>query len=234
MRGAQRRSNPEHKPRTGLLRFARNDEIRFRSRGAMRVRGMPYNRMIPKSGYRFSDKIMRKRQSTTPLSTIASRLNRRWDRLSARSCSANTSPSLASLTRATKQRNKKEAERRQAHVFRWSASADAARATQTSVRSLRTQNPRSARLTAFHRGTCGREPTPPLSSRTRFLGRSVGGRYPPSPIPVQRQSRRPVIVPAGRFPVSRPGAEVTSPCPREPLLPHRPASLGRCPSMGNM
>jgi hypothetical protein len=42
---------------------------------------MPYNRMIPKSGYRFSDKIMRKRQSTTPPSIIASRLkNRRWDR----------------------------------------------------------------------------------------------------------------------------------------------------------
>jgi len=47
---------------------------------------MPYNRMIPKSGYRFSDKIMRKRQSTISPSTIASRLNRRWDRLSARSC----------------------------------------------------------------------------------------------------------------------------------------------------
>jgi DNA-binding winged helix-turn-helix (wHTH) protein len=26
---------------------------------------MPYNRTIPKSGYRFSDKIKRKRQSTT-------------------------------------------------------------------------------------------------------------------------------------------------------------------------
>jgi len=52
----------------------------------MRARGMPYNRMIPKSGYRFSDKIMRKRQSNTPLSTIASRLNRQWDRPSARSC----------------------------------------------------------------------------------------------------------------------------------------------------
>jgi hypothetical protein len=56
----------------------------------------------------------------------------------------------------------KEAERRQAHVFRWSASADAARALT-----------RRARLTAFHRGTCGREPTPPLSSRTRFLGRGI-------------------------------------------------------------
>jgi hypothetical protein len=28
-----------------------------------------------------------------------------------------------------------------------------------------------ARLSAFHRGACGSEPTPPLSSRTRFLGR---------------------------------------------------------------
>jgi hypothetical protein len=27
-----------------------------------------------------------------------------------------------------------------------------------------------ARLSAFHRGTCGNEPTPPLSSSTRFLG----------------------------------------------------------------
>jgi hypothetical protein len=31
-----------------------------------------------------------------------------------------------------------------------------------------------ARLSAFHRGACGSEPTPPLSSSTRFLGR---GRY---------------------------------------------------------
>jgi len=58
---------------------------------------MPYNRMIPKSGYRFSDKIMRKRQSTTPPSTIASRLNRRWDRFLARSCSAHTSPGFTSF-----------------------------------------------------------------------------------------------------------------------------------------
>jgi hypothetical protein len=63
----------------------------------MRARGMPYNRMIPKSGYRFSDKIMRKRQSTTPPSTIASRLNRRWDRFLARSCSAHTSPGFTSF-----------------------------------------------------------------------------------------------------------------------------------------
>jgi hypothetical protein len=28
-----------------------------------------------------------------------------------------------------------------------------------------------ARLSAFHRGACSSEPTPPLSPRTRFLGR---------------------------------------------------------------
>jgi hypothetical protein len=31
-------------------------------------------------------------------------------------------------------------------------------------------------------------------------------------------------VPAGRFPESRPGAEVTSPRPREPLSLHQPVS----------
>jgi len=39
----------------------------------MRARGMPYN------------------ASTTPPSTIASRLSRRWDRLSARSCPSDLS-----------------------------------------------------------------------------------------------------------------------------------------------
>ena len=33
-----------------------------------------------------------------------------------------------------------------------------------------------ARLSAFHRGTCGSEPTPPFSSSTRFLGRGRGAR----------------------------------------------------------
>jgi len=128
------------------------------------------------------------RVKKTPLSTIASRLNRRWDRLSARSCSANTSPGFtepvigpATLGRTRWfnpgyeiQINKKEAERRQAHVFRWSA-------PQTSLRSLRKPSAsgaaraltRRARLTAFHRGTCCSEPTPQLSSRTRFLGRGI-------------------------------------------------------------
>jgi len=58
-----------------------------------------------------------------------------------------------------------------------------------------------ARLSAFHRGACGSEPTPPLSFRTRFLGRGIPQALPESgPVPVQRQSRGPVIMPAGRFP----------------------------------
>jgi hypothetical protein len=63
----------------------------------MRARGMPYNRMIPKSGYRFSDKIMRKRRSTTPLSTTASRLNRRWDRLRLDRALRTPTPDFAAL-----------------------------------------------------------------------------------------------------------------------------------------
>jgi len=108
-------------PSPAALRSAGADK-RNRSRNAMRARGMPYNRMIPKSGYRFSDKIMRKRQSSTALSTIASRLNRRWDRLSARSCPASVARVEQRETRdgpfklfdRPLQRNK-EAERRQAH-----------------------------------------------------------------------------------------------------------------------
>ena len=37
-------------------------------------------------------------------------------------------------------------------------------------------------------------------------------------------SRRPVIMPAGRIRRSRPGAEVTSPRPREPLSLRQPGS----------
>src|SRR5208282_4771018 len=117
--------------------------------------------------------------------------------------------------------NKKEAERRQAHVFRWSASADAARALT-----------RRARLTAFHRGTCCSEPTPQLSSRTRFLGRGCRRALPavPYPSPATKSqtghhagrafSRKPPgsggdePLPAGTAPA--PSADVT-----------RPTSLGR-------
>src|SRR6185312_12472887 len=78
------------------------------------------------------------------------------------------------------------------------------------------------RLPAFHRGSCGSEPTPPLSSSPRFLGRGFGGRYSavtcPSPA-IQSQAGRN----AGRaFSRSRPGAEVTSPCPQAPLSLHQP------------
>jgi len=78
------------------------------------------------------------------------------------------------------------------------------------------------RLPAFHRGSRGSEPTPPLSSSPRFLGRGFGGRYSavtcPSPA-IQSQAGRN----AGRaFSRSRPGAEVTSPCPQAPLSLHQP------------
>jgi hypothetical protein len=58
-----------------------------------------------------------------------------------------------------------------------------------------------ARLPAFHRGTCCGEPTPQLSSRTRFLGRGKeAGVTRPRLSQSSDQSRRPVIMPAGRFP----------------------------------
>src|SRR5215469_3719518 len=76
------------------------------------------------------------------------------------------------------------------------------------------------RLPAFHRGSCGSEPTPPFSSRRASWDVVVGGRYSavacPSPA-IQSQTGRN----AGRaFSRSRPGAEVTSPCPRAPLSLH--------------
>jgi hypothetical protein len=78
------------------------------------------------------------------------------------------------------------------------------------------------RLPAFHRGSRGSEPTPPLSSSPRFLGRNFGGRYSASIYPspaIQSQAGRN----AGRaFCRSRPGAEVTSPCPQAPLSLRQP------------
>src|SRR5208282_862430 len=119
-----------------------------------------YARMIPKSGYRFSDKIMRKRRK--PFRRAASRHARAGGGTGFGSIMLGASysfslrwVSLHSTHPANyKQQIKKEAERRQAHVFRWSApqtslrslrkpsASGAARASQTSVRSLRTQNPR--------------------------------------------------------------------------------------------
>ena len=55
---------------------------------------------------------------------------------------------------------------------------------------------RRARLSAFHRGSRLRESSSQrLSFRPGFLGRSLNGRYPPSPVPVQRAPRAPVIMP---------------------------------------
>src|SRR5579872_7504152 len=56
------------------------------------------------------------------------------------------------------------------------------------------------RLPAFHRGSNGSEPTPPLSSRRASWDADSAAVTPPSPVPVQRSNRRPVVMPAGRFP----------------------------------
>src|SRR5581483_3050784 len=87
----------------------------------------------------------------------------------------------------------RQAERRQTPPHQ-SAPSGAARALRGALR-----------LPAFHRGSRGSEPTPPLSSSPRFLGPDFGGRYSavtyPSPA-IQSQAGRN----AGRaFCRSRPG-----------------------------
>jgi hypothetical protein len=55
---------------------------------------------------------------------------------------------------------------------------------------------RRARPSAFHRGSRQRESSSlRLSFRPGFRGRGLYGRYPPSPVPVQRAPRAPVIMP---------------------------------------
>ena len=84
-----------------------------------------------------------------------------------------------------------------------------------------------ARLSAFHRGTCGSDRTPPLSSSYALPGMGLvrNGRYPFPAIhsaagcPADRSSCRP-----GVSTRSRPGAEVTSPHPREPHSLRQPVS----------
>ena len=95
-----------------------------------------------------------------------------------------------------------------------------------------------ARLSAFHRGACCSERTPQLSSSYALPG-TWSERTIPMVRKIVRRSagvtrsflsqssglpRRPVMVPAGRIPRSRPGAAVTSRRPREPLSPRQPAS----------
>jgi hypothetical protein len=105
------------------------------------------------------------------------RLREIWER----SCSLYAAPGFHFVHPGYKRR---KAERRQTRIsnlrtpafilsrLRGRTEEGARRAsTQTSVRkSAHTKSTRRARLSAFHRGTCGSEPTPPLSSSTRFLG----------------------------------------------------------------
>ena len=73
-----------------------------------------------------------------------------------------------SITPGLKKSGRRNADRR---VNLPSASADAAaRPDLSSLSRVRGGRVGRARLSAFHRGACGSEPTPPLSSRTRFLG----------------------------------------------------------------
>jgi hypothetical protein len=86
-----------------------------------------------------------------------------------------------------------------------------------------------ARLSAFHRGSCVGERTPPLSSSRASWDAALTGVTRLPPIPVQRAPRRPVIVPAGRCP-EPPGSGLQI-RPREPHPLHltaclRKASLG--------
>src|SRR6185312_10751503 len=118
--------------------------------------------------------------------------------------------SLLAIRHSPFAKKTRQAERRQTPPHQ-SAPSGAARALRGALR-----------LPAFHRGSHGSEPTPPLSSSPRFLGPDFGGRYSavtcPSPA-IQSQAGRN----AGRaFSRSRPGAEVTSPCPQAPLSLHQP------------
>jgi hypothetical protein len=131
----------------------------------------------------------------------------------------------------------REAERRQTH-FVFHATAPHGRMLPPARASG------AARLSAFHRGSCLGDPTPPLSSRYALPGtrsertipmvrktvRLSRGRYPRLPVPVQRIPRRPVIMPAGRMPGAAP-AQVAS--PRGSAAPAPPSKVPsrRRPSM---
>ena len=100
-----------------------------------------------------------------------------------------------------------------------------------------------ARLSAFHRGACGSEPTPPLSSSTRFLGRSrsTQSRWFERPCAVQRALPAPSI--ALKRSTPRPGRSAGGvdaraargrgykPRPQEPHSLHRSAVAGDVPSI---
>src|SRR6476620_6704173 len=80
-----------------------------------------------------------------------------------------------SITPGLKKSGRRNADRR---VNLPSASADAAaRPDLSSLYCVRGGREGRARLSAFHRGACGSELTPPLSSSTRFLGAADIRRY---------------------------------------------------------
>jgi hypothetical protein len=122
---------------------------------------------------RMRARVMNATRKIVPRSRIASRLRRRWNRLSARSCPTN--------------KRKRNAGRRISPNLR----ALRARLARSVARSPVGVPPRHLRQRA--NATAQLQNALP-GTRLR------SGRYPPPPVPVQRLSRRPVIMPAGRLP----------------------------------
>jgi hypothetical protein len=92
-----------------------------------------------------------------------------------------------------------------------------------------------ARLSAFHRGACGSDRTPPLNSSYALPGTELGrsGRYPlPAVHSAAGCPAVPVVEPDGRKARSRPGAQLMRPRPQEPLLLRQPGSAGWRPFTG--
>jgi hypothetical protein len=165
-------------------------------------------------------------------SRIASRLRRRWDRLSAQSCSDNKRKSCSpDKQSAIRERStsfnadpgfhfvhpgyeEREAERRRRSS---PSSAPYGRGSREASR---------ARLPASHHGACCSDRTPQLNSSDALPGTDDAEAGVTRSLPPQCSElpRRPVVMPAGRPCRSRPGAEVTSPCPREPLSLRQPVS----------
>ena len=129
-----------------------------------------------------------------PRSRIASHLDRRWDRLSARSCycvlfehdlfgkPVSTFPDHARQTKGKR---------------------NAGRRISPNLRALRARLARSVARSPV--GVPPRRLLQRTNAAAQLQNALPGtglksGRYPPPPVPVQRLSRRPVIMPAGRLP----------------------------------
>jgi hypothetical protein len=124
--------------------------------------------------------------------------------------------SLLAIRHSPKKQGRRNAGRRHTQYIR--TLRDAARALRGALR-----------LPAFHRGSRGSEPTPPLSSSPRFLGRGFGGRYsaPACPSPaIQSQAGRN----AGRaFSLKPPGSGGDEPLPAGTALAPPAGVTGRRP-----